>query len=103
MLDEAYDHVTQVQNVKKKKGQIREINNGTTRVDANRLSSQWFPDIATGLDAFVSGYATQQRGLRTCGLCGSTEHIKGPKCTMWTVEMAEGKANKNKSKEKLNA
>ena len=45
--------------MKKKKGQIREIHNGTTRVDANRLSSQWFPDIAAGLDAFVSGYATQ--------------------------------------------
>ncbi len=59
MLDEDYDHVTQVQNVKKKKGRIREIHYGTTRVDASRLSSQWFPDMAAGLDSFVSGYATQ--------------------------------------------
>lgn len=58
-LLEAYDQVTKVQEKKKKKKDKRLIQSGTSRVDAQKLCKQWFPEIARALDEHVSGYATQ--------------------------------------------
>ena len=56
-LVEAYEQVTSVQDNKKKKAMIKEIREGTTRVDSRKLSRQWYTDIDGALCTGVSGYA----------------------------------------------
>eukprot|EP00873_Tetraselmis_striata_P033371 jgi/Tetstr1/453635/TSEL_040591.t1 len=58
-LEQAFDRVREVQVRKAKKTEIREIHAGTSRVDADKLCKQWFPDITDKLAEHVSGYATQ--------------------------------------------
>eukprot|EP00873_Tetraselmis_striata_P014262 jgi/Tetstr1/434526/TSEL_023618.t1 len=58
-LEEAFDRVREVQARKAKKTEIREIRAGTSRVDADKLCKQWFPDITDKLAEHISGYATQ--------------------------------------------
>eukprot|EP00873_Tetraselmis_striata_P017354 jgi/Tetstr1/437618/TSEL_026285.t1 len=58
-LEEAFDWVREVPARKTKKTEIREMNAGTSRVDADKMCMQWFPYITGKMAEHVSGYATQ--------------------------------------------
>eukprot|EP00873_Tetraselmis_striata_P006493 jgi/Tetstr1/426757/TSEL_001694.t1 len=61
-IPEAFDRVREVQACKAKKTEIREIHAGTSRVDADKLCKQWFPDITDKLAEHVSQLCHEEMG-----------------------------------------